>query len=259
MKRAFFLILIYLSLQCFFLVPVSLSNMYFPKLANSSVMVSFSAFLPHIVMVGLLHKAGYFKIEKSLFLPKRSSIGIVVFSFLAFLVLVPGIGMFTKMIGLPDLSHDTFQNMLLSPIGVVAVVLSAPVCEEFLFRGAIQRHLADRGWHPMWYILIVAALFSLIHMNPAQVPSAFLMGAFFGWLTYRSGNIALSLLLHMMNNLCGTILLVKGIDDEAIITENLDSVGIALVASVLVSIGVLLLVLLGQEFNRIEIKEESVL
>ena len=49
-------------------------------------------------------------------------------------------------------------------------------------------------------ILIASLLFGVVHMNPAQIPFAFLLGAMFGWLYYRTGSLLPGIIGHVLNN-----------------------------------------------------------
>lgn len=72
------------------------------------------------------------------------------------------------------------------------------ICEEALFRGAIQGVLERRG---KWFaILLSGVLFGLFHMDPVRIIAASLLGVFFGWLVVRTGSIVPAMLAHFANN-----------------------------------------------------------
>jgi membrane protease YdiL (CAAX protease family) len=76
----------------------------------------------------------------------------------------------------------------------------APLGEELVFRGAILRRLLD-SCLPLWgAIALSALLFMLIHMNPAQMPHAFLIGLLLGWMYWRTGSILPGVAFHWANN-----------------------------------------------------------
>jgi len=54
--------------------------------------------------------------------------------------------------------------------------------------------------NPWVGITISAALFTLIHMNPAQMPHAFLVGLLLGWMYYRTDSIVPGVIYHWVNN-----------------------------------------------------------
>ena len=102
--------------------------------------------------------------------------------------------------GIPNTMEDTFIDMSRNPFGILSISLLAPILEELLFRGAIQGHLQGVLKHPWVAILIASLLFGVVHMNPAQIPFAFLLGAMFGWLYYRTGSLLPGIIGHVLNN-----------------------------------------------------------
>ena len=101
------------------------------------------------------------------------------------------------------IDDERFEEMLSSVLGVVATGIVGPVAEEFLFRGAVLKSLLR--WEkikgkPWLAIILSAALFSLAHMNPAQMPATLMMGLLLGWLCYRTGSLLPGIFLHVVNN-----------------------------------------------------------
>jgi membrane protease YdiL (CAAX protease family) len=83
---------------------------------------------------------------------------------------------------------------------LVAVATAlAPVCEEIAFRGYVQTTLALRRG-PAIAIGGAAVLFALLHLNPVLFPALVVLGAVFGWLTWRAGSIWPAVLAHAVNN-----------------------------------------------------------
>lgn len=74
----------------------------------------------------------------------------------------------------------------------------APVTEEILFRGLIQRRLLPYG--KRFAILGSAFTFGMFHGNILQTPYAFLCGLVLGYVASEY-SIAWSMLLHMINNM----------------------------------------------------------
>ncbi|MBO6168582.1 MAG: CPBP family intramembrane metalloprotease [Bacteroidales bacterium] len=92
-------------------------------------------------------------------------------------------------------------------INFLAVSIFAPVCEEWLCRGMVLRGLLVRARiKPVWAIVISAAFFALIHLNPWQAIPAFLMGCLFGYVYWRTGSLKLTMLMHFTNNTFALIL-----------------------------------------------------
>jgi membrane protease YdiL (CAAX protease family) len=82
----------------------------------------------------------------------------------------------------------------------LTIVIAAPILEELIFRGIMLDGLLKR-YTPLKSILISSVFFGIIHLNPWQFVAAFLIGIFAGWVYYRTREIALSILIHMTNNL----------------------------------------------------------
>lgn len=105
-----------------------------------------------------------------------------------------------EFLNVPDMMQDTFVHMSNSVLGVIAIVIMAPLVEELLFRGAIEGHFLRKGTKPVYAILISAAVFGIIHMNPVQMLFGFLIGLIFGWLYYRTGSVVPGIIGHFINN-----------------------------------------------------------
>lgn len=91
--------------------------------------------------------------------------------------------------------------MLLGPAGYIVIALLPPVVEEMVFRGCVLHSLLK--WRPQrrWLMIGVSALvFALIHLNPAQMPHAFLIGLLLGWMYARTGSIVPGVVYHWVNN-----------------------------------------------------------
>jgi membrane protease YdiL (CAAX protease family) len=116
---------------------------------------------------------------------------------------------------LPNLLEDQFESMSVNPFGIIAICLAAPICEEMLFRGAIEGHLLRTGHKPWIAIAVSALIFGIIHGNPAQMPSAFLLGLLLGWLYYRTGSLWPSIVCHVANNTLSTVISIVYPDKQS--------------------------------------------
>lgn len=111
---------------------------------------------------------------------------------------------------------DTLEEiaaMIKTPLGFISCCILAPIIEEGVFRGAIERKLLERNWNPWWAIVISALIFSIAHFNMTQGIAAFLMGLLFGWIYYRTRNIWLCVFGHALNNTIASVLSFIGYDD----------------------------------------------
>jgi membrane protease YdiL (CAAX protease family) len=88
---------------------------------------------------------------------------------------------------------------------VIAVGLSAPLCEEIAFRGYLQTVLAAR--HDLPRALVFASvLFSALHLDPVGFASRIELGALFGILAVLSGSLWPAIAAHAANNLTASTL-----------------------------------------------------
>ena len=95
------------------------------------------------------------------------------------------------------LARPGIGNMLLNLIVLAAI---PAVCEEFAFRGVIQKTLV--GWfrNPHVAIVTTAAIFSLIHFEMFYFVPRFVLGIFLGYIFLYSRTIWASVLAHFTNN-----------------------------------------------------------
>ena len=89
---------------------------------------------------------------------------------------------------------------------VILAVVMAPIFEEIIFRGIIQKGLMNKGVNPTKSIWIASICFGLIHGNPWQFVGAVLLGYVLGVVYYKTKSLLLPMLLHGFNNLVSTIL-----------------------------------------------------
>lgn len=110
------------------------------------------------------------------------------------------ISILTDAMEIPDVMLQTSLAMSHNFWGLLTLVIVGPVTEELLFREAIAGEMLRRGTHP-WIAIIVSALaFSTVHFNLAQGLYALPLGILFGIIYYKTGNIVLTSLLHILNN-----------------------------------------------------------
>lgn len=79
------------------------------------------------------------------------------------------------------------------------MLIAAPVLEEYLFRGILQRNLV-KSLGRIWGILLASAIFGAVHIVPQQVIMAFLSGIVIGLLYEMLGSITSVIFVHILNN-----------------------------------------------------------
>ena len=107
---------------------------------------------------------------------------------------------------LPNIVEGEFDMIMKDRWGYFVVGLLAPLAEEMVFRGAILRSLLRWKQNPWVGIAISALLFAVVHMNPAQMPHAFLIGLLLGWMYWRTDSIVPGVVYHWVNNTVAYIL-----------------------------------------------------
>ncbi|OON70324.1 CPBP family intramembrane glutamic endopeptidase [Hymenobacter sp. CRA2] len=103
---------------------------------------------------------------------------------------------------LPTWSADkTFVKLMQQPaLALVVMCVGAPVLEEWLMRGLLLPGLT-RNYGAGRAILQTSLLFGIIHLNPPQALSAFLLGLFLGWLYTRTQSLMACIAVHAINNM----------------------------------------------------------
>lgn len=90
------------------------------------------------------------------------------------------------------------------------IVISAPICEEILFRGLLAYGIFA-GYERLG-LAVAAVLFGFAHTSGDflswSTPLYVSMGAILSWVRYRSGRLELSILTHLIWNLLGFVMLM---------------------------------------------------
>jgi membrane protease YdiL (CAAX protease family) len=122
----------------------------------------------------------------------------------------------TVLIPMSDEVKKLFADMF-DPniISYITVILVAPILEETIFRGIILNGLLKK-YSPETGIVVSAAIFAAIHLNPWQAIPAFLGGLLMGWMYWKTRSIIPGMILHFANNLFSTILGVVYKDADTI-------------------------------------------
>ena len=122
----------------------------------------------------------------------------------AFGTIVPSIWVQEYLSFLPDVSSEGLMDIIMQKGGYFIIAILVPLSEEIVFRGAILRTLlgikkdepstvssspstSEARPCSMWTAITISALiFGLAHLNPAQIPHAFLLGLLLGWVYART-------------------------------------------------------------------------
>jgi len=84
----------------------------------------------------------------------------------------------------------------------LVVVVGAPVVEEIVYRGLLQQGL-DRSMNPSVALVITAAIFAAIHLQPIEFPGLFAFALVLGWTYRKTQRLGLPIITHMAFNASG--------------------------------------------------------
>ena len=174
---------------------------------------------------------------------------LILLSLIGMLPLMFAVNALNEWIDLPDLMSETFYAMSFSPLALAALAVAGPIAEEFCFRYGLEgslledRRESDGGRKfPVWAAVVVsAAVFGLIHVNPAQIVGAFLFGLYFGALYAFTGSLWPSMLCHVLNNLAAVVMM-RVLPEDFTLTASLNDNALLLML-VLLSLIILFLIL----------------
>lgn len=108
---------------------------------------------------------------------------------------------------MPEILKQALEQLTEGPlwISLLSVSVFAPLFEEWLCRGLVLRGLLKK-LNPASAIMVSAAFFAILHLNPWQAIPAFLLGLLFGYVYYKTGSLKLTMLMHCVNNTLALIL-----------------------------------------------------
>ena len=96
----------------------------------------------------------------------------------------------------------------------LAVVIVAPIGEEIVFRGFLQKFLENYWKDITRAVLVTSLFFAMIHFNPFWTIQIYLLGVILGFLAWKTKSVIPSIILHSVNN--GTAFLLSIYDDPAL-------------------------------------------
>lgn len=212
MKKAVFLVLLYFVCQFAATLPFVflhlLRDVPEPLSLTDPAELGLSVLLSNVLMIAHLLYWKYVRLGvRSLTeVPLRMLLVCVPLVLSAMFVL----NAFNEWLALPNWGAEAFEGMSRNAWGLLSIVVAAPVVEELLFRGGVMNSLRRAGYGARATIVWSALIFGVFHLNPAQIPFAFLLGLLLGWLYHRTGSLLPGLLCHFINNALGAMTLRSG-------------------------------------------------
>ncbi|MDR0659140.1 MAG: CPBP family intramembrane metalloprotease, partial [Mediterranea sp.] len=197
MKTAIKLVLVYFVAQALSALAVkALTTVQANVAGDAGTPVTLALFLSFILMGAYLWKNGYISTDRRTWSPV--SIVYLAFTVLACLTSILIIEYLQMLMPkLPDLMENAFDALLSGWPGILSIAVFGPVLEELMFRGAITAALLKK-YGPMKAIVLSALVFGIIHINPAQVITATLIGLLLGWIYYKTASLIPCILIHIL-------------------------------------------------------------
>jgi membrane protease YdiL (CAAX protease family) len=169
-------------------------------------------------------------------------IAAIIFTAGAVIVLSEIDNLFNYILPMPEFLKDTFELMMAKQIFIISILLVGIIpafVEEMFFRGIILNGFSE-NYSERKAIIISSLLFGLVHLNPWQFLTAFIIGIFSSWICIKTRSILLSIYIHGFNNITAVVLLkyrdaipIEGLNsylspDVEFMPKWLDAVGIVL-------------------------------
>jgi membrane protease YdiL (CAAX protease family) len=107
--------------------------------------------------------------------------------------------------GSPDFLSELVEQLKITSVlnGILIIlttIIVAPLIEEMLFRGFLQKVL-EESWEDITKAILVTSLFfALVHLNPYWIVQIYLLGMLLGYLSWRTNSIIPGIILHGLNN-----------------------------------------------------------
>lgn len=189
---------------------VSLLKVLLPNLGSTNI--SLISMLVSTLFIGLpvivYLRFNGLSIRKRLrinYISKNTLFAIILIS-IGFIVIIDELDRIVyTLFGQPEFLQELVEQLKITSIinGVFIIftlIIAAPLIEEMLFRGYLQKVL-EESWKDITKAILVASLFfALVHLNPYWIVQIYLLGLVLGYLAWRTNSIIPGIILHGLNN-----------------------------------------------------------
>lgn len=151
-----------------------------------------------------------------------------------------------------NIHHPNPTNPFGIVLSVLATAVTPAIVEEFALRGVVLHGLKRFG--NGFAVLISAGVFGLLHGNFEQIPFAFLVGLYLGFITIKTKSIVPAVILHFYNNISSVILSL--VTDR--VSQNIMQFSYLFYLFIMLCLGALGLFVLRKEDSKFfALKEDS--
>jgi len=135
----------------------------------------------------------------------------------------------------------------------VAFVLAVTpaLCEELLFRGYIQQNYT-RSMSSGNAVFWTGCVFAFFHLSAANLIPLALLGWYIGYIYSRTGNLAIPVVAHLMNNLAALLALMLGYDQDTASASQVHAFVVTPLWWLLVFVCLLLFVMVVRRFAAVQ-------
>jgi len=107
----------------------------------------------------------------------------------------------------PEVMVEVYRTSGFAPLLWLAIIVAAPLGEEFLFRGFLFAGLQRSRIGPWGAILLTALTWAVIHLqyDHYEVATIFVAGILLGYARWKTGSMLLCVTLHALMNTVATV------------------------------------------------------
>lgn len=172
--------------------------LFHPGEGGKAAIIALSIIISGVLTVFILNKMNMIKWRVAN--PKTISWRKAPLAIVGALMGIIAANLLNEKLDLPNLIEAEMGALCHTFWGVLAITIIGPIVEELVFREGIIGYLIRRGQHRWVAIIFSSLMFGIIHLNPAQVPFAFIMGIVLGVVYVKSHSIVLTSIIHILNN-----------------------------------------------------------
>lgn len=202
MKKTIQLILVLLF--CLFIancIMGLMSNYIFPDSASNSL-ITFILYSGSFILtiVGLSIFSRSFNWHRPSPRPRIEKLNLPLLLLAIILIMAIDVVMEPVISLMPESNLDAMYDMMDGGLwSIFTAVIAAPILEEFIFRGYLQKNLVD-FLNPYVGIVLASLIFGAIHLIPQQVILASLIAMVIGVIYYLTNSLMTAIAIHILNN-----------------------------------------------------------
>lgn len=131
------------------------------------------------------------------------------------------VDLLSSTVEIPNILEQQFEEMSKSIWGFLGICIIGPIMEEMMMRRVILKEMEKLTKSMWWGIIISAAVFAVIHINPIQVVFAMPAGIILGWIYCKTGSLLVPICIHILNNTISFITMRIGSEKEISLHDTL--------------------------------------